>query len=107
MCIASKLPSSYRTWCRRRQWASNGFAAIAFGSTGREIELIIFIGLKAAGKTSFFRERFAATHAHVCKDLMPRAARDQQAQSKTQLGHALAPGTPVAVGTTTTLCATR
>src|SRR3989440_12388767 len=35
---------------------SRGFAAIVFGSTGREIELIIFIGLPAAGKTSFFRD---------------------------------------------------
>jgi len=100
MCLSSELPSSYRTWRRRRQWGSNGFAAIAFGSTGCEIELIIFIGLPAAGKTSFFRERFAATHAHVSKDLMPRAARDKQAQQMAQLERALAAGTSVVVDNT-------
>jgi predicted kinase len=63
-------------------------------------ELIIFIGLPAAGKTSFFRERFAATHAHVSKDLMPRAARDKQARQMEQLERALAAGTAVVVDNT-------
>jgi len=49
-------------------------------------QLVIFVGLQAAGKSSFFRERFASTHAHVSKDLMPRAARDKQAQQIAQLG---------------------
>jgi predicted kinase len=33
------------------------------------VELVIFVGLQASGKSTFFRERFAATHAHVSKDL--------------------------------------
>jgi predicted kinase len=33
------------------------------------MELIIFVGLQASGKSTFFRERFAATHEHVSKDL--------------------------------------
>ncbi len=33
------------------------------------MDLVIFIGLQASGKSTFFRERFAATHAHVSKDL--------------------------------------
>ena len=35
------------------------------------MELIIFVGLQASGKTSFFRERFAESHEHVSKDLFP------------------------------------
>ena len=34
------------------------------------MELVIFVGLQASGKTTFFRERFAATHEHVSKDLL-------------------------------------
>jgi predicted kinase len=33
------------------------------------MELIIFVGLQASGKSAFFHARFAATHAHVSKDL--------------------------------------
>jgi predicted kinase len=33
------------------------------------VELIIFVGLQASGKSTFFRARFAATHEHVSKDL--------------------------------------
>ncbi|MBV9453783.1 MAG: ATP-binding protein [Rubrobacter sp.] len=32
-------------------------------------ELVIFIGLQASGKSTFFRDRFAATHMHISKDL--------------------------------------
>ena len=32
-------------------------------------ELVIFVGLQASGKSTFFRDRFAATHTHVSKDL--------------------------------------
>ena len=70
-------------------------------------ELIIFIGLPASGKTSFFRERFAATHAHVSKDLMPRAARDKQARQMAQLERALASGASVVVDNTNPRAADR
>jgi predicted kinase len=33
------------------------------------VELIVFIGLQASGKSTFFHTRFAATHEHVSKDL--------------------------------------
>jgi predicted kinase len=35
------------------------------------LELVIFIGLQASGKSTYFRERFAATHELVSKDLFP------------------------------------
>ncbi len=34
------------------------------------MELIIFMGLQASGKSTFYRSHFAATHAHVSKDLL-------------------------------------
>lgn len=34
------------------------------------MDLVIFIGLQASGKSTFFRQHFAATHEHVSKDLM-------------------------------------
>jgi predicted kinase len=33
-------------------------------------ELVIFVGLQASGKSTFFRERFARTHDLVSKDLI-------------------------------------
>jgi predicted kinase len=32
------------------------------------MELVILIGLQGAGKSSFYRDRFASTHEHVSKD---------------------------------------
>ena len=32
-------------------------------------ELVVFVGLQASGKSTFYREVFAATHEHVSKDL--------------------------------------
>ncbi|MDP8962922.1 MAG: AAA family ATPase [Cyanobacteriota bacterium] len=34
------------------------------------MELVIFIGLQASGKSTFFGKEFAASHVHVSKDLM-------------------------------------
>lgn len=35
------------------------------------MELIIFIGLQASGKSTFFQKNFAKTHKLISKDLMP------------------------------------
>jgi predicted kinase len=59
-------------------------------------ELVILIGLPGAGKTSFFRERFADTHVHVSKDLM-RNRRDRQAHQLRLIDEALAAGRSVVV----------
>lgn len=32
-------------------------------------EAVIFIGLQGSGKTTFFASRFAATHAHISRDI--------------------------------------
>jgi len=34
------------------------------------MQMVIFIGLQACGKSTFFRTHFAATHEHISKDLL-------------------------------------
>jgi predicted kinase len=53
------------------------------------MELVILIGLQGSGKTSFYRSRFVATHAHVSKDNFrnnPRPARRQRQLLEEALG---------------------
>ena len=59
-------------------------------------ELAILAGLPGAGKTTFYRERLAATHEHVSKDRMPNR-RDRQAHQLALIDDALAHGRSVAV----------
>jgi predicted kinase len=63
------------------------------------MELVIFVGLQGAGKTSFYRERFAATHVHVSKDLFP-SPRDRSARQRREIEAALGAGRSVVVDNT-------
>ncbi len=45
-------------------------------------ELVVFSGLQASGKTSFYRERFAATHVHISKDAWPNARKKEERQRR-------------------------
>jgi predicted kinase len=63
------------------------------------MDLVIFIGLQASGKSSLFRARFAATHAHVSKDHFPHARRREQRQRRL-VAEALAAGRSVVVDNT-------
>ncbi len=38
-------------------------------------ECLVFVGLQASGKTSFYKARFASTHDHVSKDNFPNVRR--------------------------------
>ena len=40
------------------------------------MESIVFIGLQASGKSTFFRQHFAMTHELISKDLMPRKGKE-------------------------------
>ena len=42
----------------------------------------MFTGLQAAGKTSFYHERFASTHVHVSKDAWPNARKKEDRQRR-------------------------
>jgi predicted kinase len=61
-------------------------------------ECVILVGLPGAGKTTFYRERFAA-HAHVSKDALPNASH-KQARHDAALRQALSLGRPVVVDNT-------
>jgi predicted kinase len=63
------------------------------------LELIIFVGLQAAGKSSWYFSNLAATHVHVSKDLM-KNARNRDARQRQMIEEALAAGRSVAVDNT-------
>src|SRR5207248_2917589 len=42
---------------------------------GEMAEAVIFIGLQGSGKTTYFRDHFAATHEHVSRDIQRTAER--------------------------------
>ena len=46
------------------------------------MELVILVGLQAVGKSTFFRQRFAATHEHVSKDLFRNNKNPQRRQAQ-------------------------
>jgi predicted kinase len=62
------------------------------------MELVILVGLPAAGKSTFYRQRFAATHALVSKDLL--AIRNKGSKQEALLREALAAGQSVVVDNT-------
>ncbi len=62
-------------------------------------ECVVFVGLPASGKSTFYHQRFAATHTHISKDLWPGAANKSARQAR-ELRAALAAGTPVVVDNT-------
>jgi predicted kinase len=62
-------------------------------------ELIVFVGMQGAGKSTYYRAHLAATHVHVSKDLMPNA-RDRDARQREMIVAALAAGRSVAVDNT-------
>lgn len=70
------------------------------------MECVILIGLPAAGKSSFYRERFAATHDHVSKDLMRHTRRPQRRQEQL-VAQSLSSGRPVVVDNTNPSVAAR
>lgn len=63
------------------------------------MELVLFIGLQASGKSSFYRARLAATHELVSKDLMPNHPRPERRQ-RLLIAEALTRGASVVVDNT-------
>jgi predicted kinase len=62
-------------------------------------ELVIFVGLQAAGKSTYYHTHLAATHVHVSKDLM-RSSRTRDAIQLELIAKALSEGKSVAVDNT-------
>jgi predicted kinase len=70
------------------------------------MECVILIGLPASGKSTFYRERLAATHALVSKDAM-RNNRQPQRRQDQMIAEALAAGRSVVVDNTNPRAADR
>ena len=62
-------------------------------------ELVIFVGLQASGKSTFFCERFATTHELVSKDLL-RNNKNRNRRQAQLIGAALGAGSSVVVDNT-------
>src|SRR4051794_26884574 len=69
-------------------------------------ECVILVGLPASGKTTFYRERLAATHDHVSKDAMRHNRRPQRRQEQL-LARSLADGRSVVIDNTNPSAAVR
>ena len=63
------------------------------------IECVIFVGLPASGKTTFYQQRFARTHRHISKDNWPNAPRKDERQAQL-IRSALTAGISVVVDNT-------
>lgn len=62
-------------------------------------ELIIFVGMQAAGKSTYYATHFAATHVHVSKDLM-KNTRNRDERQRQMIEQALSAGRSVVVDNT-------
>ena len=71
-----------------------------------DAECVVFVGLPASGKSTFFAQRFAATHRHISKDLWPSSS-DKAARQARELRAALSAGLPVVVDNTNPTLADR
>ncbi len=69
-------------------------------------ELVLLVGLQGAGKSSFYRDRFAATHALVSKDRIPHN-RNPARRQRQLVEEALAAGRSVVVDNTNPTVAER
>jgi predicted kinase len=70
------------------------------------LECVVLVGLPGAGKTSFYRRYFAATHVQVSKDLWPNAA-GRDARQRRAIDDALASSQSVVVDNTNPTVADR
>jgi predicted kinase len=62
-------------------------------------ELVLFVGLQASGKSTYYATHFAATHVHVSKDLM-KNVRNRDERQQQLIETALAAGRSVVVDNT-------
>ncbi|MBA2744009.1 MAG: ATP-binding protein [Chthoniobacterales bacterium] len=72
----------------------------------QEVECVILIGLPGAGKTTLYRERFAATHLQVSKDLWPNAT-GRDARQRKVIEESLAVGSSIVIDNTNSTRAER
>jgi predicted kinase len=75
-------------------------AGVSFSTTANAgLECVIFVGLQASGKTTFYNERFRTTHEHVSKDEF-RHARNRRLRQAALIDSALCSGRSVVLDNT-------
>jgi predicted kinase len=62
-------------------------------------ECLVFVGIPASGKTTFYGRRFADTHRHISKDLWPNSAKKDSRHAR-ELRDALGRGESVVIDNT-------
>jgi predicted kinase len=70
------------------------------------MEVVVFIGLQGAGKSTFFRTYFAGTHVHISKDNF-RSANNRERRQQKLLRDALEQGLSVVIDNTNPSVTTR
>jgi len=68
-------------------------------TTALPLELIVFSGLQASGKSTYYRAHLSATHVHVSKDLMQNTRNRDERQLR-EIARALEEGKSVVVDNT-------
>ena len=63
------------------------------------MEVVLFIGLQASGKSTFYRTRFVGTHGHISKDNF-RNAKNRERRQQRLMKAALSQGHSVVVDNT-------
>jgi predicted kinase len=67
--------------------------------TGKAVECVIFVGLPASGKSTFYVTRLAGSHRLISKDLWPSSS-DKAARQVRELRQALGAGESVVIDNT-------
>ena len=75
------------------------YGPVLLGAAPRRLELVVHVGLQAAGKSSYYRARFAGTHVLVSKDLY-RSARSKSRRQAREIEQAFSEGRSVVVDNT-------
>jgi predicted kinase len=71
------------------------------------MELVLFIGVQGSGKSTFYRQRFAATHDHISLDRLRNVTPHPRRRQEQLLAEALAAGRSVVVDNTSPTPAVR
>jgi len=73
--------------------------AVPLAATGSEPELVVLVGLPGAGKSTFYRQRFATTHEHISRDALKQRREPVRLQEEL-VARALGAGRSVVVDNT-------